>query len=136
MAINIVVFLVSNQKNDKREGNVSPARADVTTRITTHANKTAVLVRNECHLTDPAPFFSWKITPHCRMLQFSLRGSYRAGRQFSLHGSYRAGWQFSLHRSYRAGRQFSLNGATEQAGISLSTGATEQAGISLSTGAT
>jgi hypothetical protein len=62
--MNAAVLLV-----DGREGNAFPVRPDVTTRITTRADKTAVLVRIECHLTDPAPWFSWNLIPHCRMLQ-------------------------------------------------------------------
>jgi hypothetical protein len=62
MAMNTAVLLV-----DSREA--FPIRPDFTTRITTRADKTAELVRIECHLTDPAPLFSWNLTPYCRMLQ-------------------------------------------------------------------
>jgi hypothetical protein len=126
MAVNIVILRVSNQENDNREANAFPTRPDVTSRITTRADKAAGLVRNWVPLDWYCLFFSWNLTPHCWTLQFFLHGSCRAGRQFSLHGSYRAGRQislhgryresrqvdryFSLHGSYRAGRQFSLHG--------------------------
>jgi len=96
MAINSVILLVSNQENDKRKANAFPARPYVTSRITTRADKAAVLVRNWVPLDWSCPLFSWKLIPHCRVLQFSFHGSYRADGQFALHGGYRAGRQVFL----------------------------------------